>query len=65
MSSLPPNQRDSLAALAAESMRGSAGLPVGVQVMSPPWRDELCIYTMNEVEADIRFSAKPAICTAH
>jgi tetrahydromethanopterin S-methyltransferase subunit H len=33
---LPPNQRDSVAAKAAIEMKGSVGLPIGVQVRSVP-----------------------------
>lgn len=48
--SLPPQQRDFLAKLAAEEMEGSAGLPVGVQLMTLYNEDELCLHIMKAVE---------------
>lgn len=50
MSSLPQRQRDSVAKLTEKTMRGSVGLPVGVQVMTPMWRDEECLYVMGLIE---------------
>jgi Asp-tRNA(Asn)/Glu-tRNA(Gln) amidotransferase A subunit family amidase len=40
-------------------MDNSAGLPVGVQVMTPMWRDELCLYVMSEIEKSVNYSSKP------
>ena len=34
-------------------MKGSAGLPVGVQVAAEPWRDELVLRVMREVEEGV------------
>lgn len=58
---LPPSQRDSVARLTSEAMRGSEGLPVGVQVMTPMWRDELCLHIMEEVEKGVNFRARPRL----
>ena len=30
--------------------RGSVGLPVGVQLAAPPWKDEVCLRAMKELE---------------
>lgn len=38
-----------------ENARGSAGLPVGVQVTSPPWREDLTLAVMAELEARAAF----------
>jgi Asp-tRNA(Asn)/Glu-tRNA(Gln) amidotransferase A subunit family amidase len=40
-------------------MEGAAGLPVGVQIASEPWRDELVLRVMREVEAGVKFSGRP------
>ena len=50
---------DALDALATEAMAGSAGLPVGVQVAAEPWRDELVLRVMKEIEQGVKFSAEP------
>lgn len=44
--------RVELAALAVE--RGSAGLPVGVQVVSRPWREHVALALMDALEASAR-----------
>ena len=43
---------------AKQNATGSAGLPVGVQVMSPPWRDELVFAVMAALEG--RSELRPA-----
>lgn len=50
--------------LASEVLRGSKGLPVGVQVMTLPSRDELCLRVMLELESALGgpFAARPRIC---
>lgn len=55
MAKLPANQRDSIAKLAATAMCGSLGMPVGVQVVTPMWRDELCVYIMGCIEKGVQF----------
>lgn len=57
--SLPPCQRDKLAKLADQSMRSSAGLPVGVQLAALPFQDELVLYAMRELEKAIPFKPPP------
>ena len=42
--------RDSIARVARDAMRGSAGLPVGVQLVGLPWRDEACLGAMQALE---------------
>ncbi|CAM9904681.1 unnamed protein product [Pylaiella littoralis] len=56
---LPVNQRDVTARLARETLKGSAGLPVGVQVMTTPFTDELALHVMREVERAVKFDAVP------
>jgi len=46
VSKIPEAQRDSVTRLAHAAMQDSAGMPVGVQVVTPMWRDELCAYIM-------------------
>lgn len=57
---LPPRERDSLAAAARLAMRGSRGLPLGVQVMSPPFTDERCLHVMRLIETEVKFQARPS-----
>lgn len=53
---VPMWQRDSFSKLADATMEGSAGLPVGVQVVTPKWQDERCLFVMNEIEEVIQFN---------
>ena len=46
-----PSADDGMAKLARKMCAGSAGLPVGVQVVGAPWRDELTLRVMKELEA--------------
>ncbi len=46
----PPAQRDAFAAAAGRAMAGAEGLPVGVQVVGLPFRDEECLEAMEELE---------------
>jgi hypothetical protein len=39
-------------------MVGAKGMPVGVQVMTHMWADELCTYIMGELEKDIKFAER-------
>jgi hypothetical protein len=39
-------------------MVGAKGMPVGVQVMTHMWTDELCTFIMGELEKDIRFAER-------
>eukprot|EP00811_Abedinium_folium_P010885 NODE_2006_length_2313_cov_12.816102.p1 GENE.NODE_2006_length_2313_cov_12.816102~~NODE_2006_length_2313_cov_12.816102.p1 ORF type:complete len:642 (+),score=183.71 NODE_2006_length_2313_cov_12.816102:59-1984(+) len=48
---LPKRQHDSIAKGAERVMKGSAGLPFGVQVVGLPYSDELVLYAMRELEA--------------
>ena len=42
--------KDSITDAAKAAMRGSAGLPVAVQVITQPWRDEACLGAMRVLE---------------
>ena len=56
---LPANQRDVYATNAQKCMKDSAGLPVSVAVLTPPFRDEMCLRVMKEVESVTKFEHKP------
>ena len=63
----PRAQRDLFAQAAVSSTLGSAGLPVGVQVMAPPFEDELALRGMRELERALAASRgagspAPGIC---
>lgn len=45
--------RDRMEKLAAKVDEGSAGLPVGVQVVARPWREDLCFAAMAAIEAGV------------
>jgi fatty acid amide hydrolase len=62
---LPENQRDHIAKLVAECMKGSAGMPMSISVMTPPYRDEMCLRAMREVEAVVNFKARPQAYKKH
>ena len=49
--------RDQLEKHAAKVDASSAGLPVGVQVVARPWRDELVLAVMAAIEAEVRSDA--------
>lgn len=61
LANIPENQRDSVARLAHSAMMGSAGMPVGVQVVTGMWKDELCTYIMRCIEKGVNFNE---ICPA-
>jgi fatty acid amide hydrolase len=52
-----PRSRDGVDARAREVELASAGLPVGVQVVAPPWRDDVVLALMAALEE--HFSAQP------
>lgn len=45
------HRNDSLTRAAQGAMKGSAGLPIGVQVVALPWREEKCLGAMKRLEA--------------
>jgi fatty acid amide hydrolase len=49
-----PAGRGRLEQAAARIDAGSAGLPVGVQVVARPWREDICLRLMSAVEAGVR-----------
>jgi len=48
--------RDPWDKLANEWDKGSEGLPVGVQVVGPPWQDEKVLRVMKEIELEFPFT---------
>jgi fatty acid amide hydrolase len=62
---LPENQRDHIAKLVAKCMEGSAGMPISVSVMTPPYRDEMCLRAMKQVEAVVKFAERPQAYKDH
>mmetsp|Transcript_1480 Transcript_1480/g.2057 ORF Transcript_1480/g.2057 Transcript_1480/m.2057 type:complete len:571 (+) Transcript_1480:90-1802(+) len=56
---IPTIQRDSIAKVLHQSMQSSEGLPVGVQVITKRWSDELCLYVMSEIEQGVDFKGRP------
>ncbi len=46
-----PEPRDGVSKRCAEAVKGSAGLPVGVQVVSRPYREDVALAVMAAVEA--------------
>lgn len=51
--SLPPAQRDHISR--SVSMAQSQGLPVGVQVMAPGFKDQVCLRVMKSIEEHASF----------
>jgi len=49
-----PQRRDLMDRVARESERGSAGLPIAVQVIARPWRDHVALAAMAQIEAVAR-----------
>lgn len=37
-----------------EATKGAVGLPVAVQCVAPPFREEICLRVMREIEAAVR-----------
>eukprot|EP00929_Paragymnodinium_shiwhaense_P056690 TRINITY_DN28378_c0_g1_i1.p1 TRINITY_DN28378_c0_g1~~TRINITY_DN28378_c0_g1_i1.p1 ORF type:complete len:608 (-),score=147.85 TRINITY_DN28378_c0_g1_i1:102-1925(-) len=50
------SERDDFTSFAKKATQGSAGLPVGVQVVTLPWRDEQCMGALHIVERLAKFS---------
>lgn len=65
MEDIPANQRDPIAKIAANVMEGSEGLPMSVAVMTPSYRDELCLRVMKEVESVVGFLEEPQAYKEH
>ena len=49
-----PPSRDLMERVARETERGSAGLPIAVQVIARPWRDDVALAAMAQIEAAAR-----------
>ena len=60
-----PQSRDIVDRVARESERGSAGLPIAVQVIARPWRDHVALAAMAKIEAEARkqpdYPARPPL----
>jgi fatty acid amide hydrolase len=56
----PEYEQDSMFRLAVKACQGSSGLPVGVQIMTPRWQDEKCLYLMREIEKNVHFTSQPS-----
>ena len=52
---------DSYDRVAQKEMEESKGLPIGVQVACLPYRDEMVLRIMKEVETEICFDSAPAV----
>jgi fatty acid amide hydrolase len=52
-----PESRDQVLRQARATDRGSAGLPVGVQVSAAPWREDLVLAAMRALEQSLRHRA--------
>ena len=55
---LPADQRDMMATAVAREMVGSAGLPIGISVMTANYEDEKCLRVMKDIEKGVQFKAK-------
>lgn len=44
---------------AAKTMKGSAGLPIGIQVAFPPFQDEMCLHVMKDLQDAVKFKDLP------
>ena len=60
-----PASRDLVDRVARETERGSAGLPIAVQVIARPWRDHIALAAMAQIEAAARkqldYPARPPL----
>ena len=48
-----------LLVLLFQNMPGSVGLPVNVQVVTLPWRDELCLRVMEDLQEALKEQSTP------
>jgi fatty acid amide hydrolase len=55
----PAEQDDAIARRTAQIMEDSAGLPIGVSVMTAAYQDEICLKVMRCIERNVCFSEKP------
>lgn len=60
LAEVPRAQRDYIARAAAKTMKGSAGLPVGVQVAFLPFQDEMCLHVMKDLQDAVKFRDLPS-----
>jgi fatty acid amide hydrolase len=60
-----PPSRDLIDRIARETERGSAGLPIAVQVIARPWREHVALAAMAQIEAAARrqpdYPARPPL----
>ena len=50
---------DPVTHMAKDSMVGSVGMPIGIQVVAPKWKDEQCLALMKVIDDSIGFKKKP------
>mmetsp|Transcript_24722 Transcript_24722/g.21889 ORF Transcript_24722/g.21889 Transcript_24722/m.21889 type:complete len:123 (+) Transcript_24722:1529-1897(+) len=50
--------RDEISKAEKQNMKGSVGMPVGVQVVTAPHQDEECLNVMIQIEKEIKFFEK-------
>jgi len=50
---------DYLTSKIKESIRDSSGMPIGVQVVAPKWKDEECIAVMKILDSEVKFRKRP------
>lgn len=53
------DENDILTKKIKHSMVGSAGMPIGVQVVTPKWKDEECLALMKILGDSLNFLKKP------
>lgn len=53
--------RDAIERAAAQSEVGSAGMPVGVQVLAPPWREDVVLRIMQAIEDGVAWNFPPSV----
>lgn len=56
---IDPINRDKYARLMGKSLKGTEGLPLGVQVTTLPLKEELCLNVMRQIEKKVDFHELP------
>lgn len=54
----PSDYRDSLSRAAHDSMKGSVGMPMSVQILTPKYQDEKCLHIMTVLESLVERQAR-------
>jgi len=53
--------KDSMFKKCQDSIQGSVGMPINVQVFTLPWEDEKCLAVMKAIESKIKFNELPTL----